>query len=196
MKATFVFGHRNPDTDTVCSSIALANLRNQLGENAIPRVLGDLNAETEFVLNYFKVKKPKYLNDVRLQIRDLEYGKGLYCHQDDGADHSLGSIYHASVLHFHRSLHRLFGDFKTALRIEVHGAEEGHEAHHNPEVLLAGNPVFPEMVIVLVQGIFAVLGMHDEERFPECRVVRVPGVIAPYQVFQHASTSIAFVHFL
>lgn len=83
MKATFVFGHRNPDTDTVCSSIAIANLRNQLGENAIPRVLGDLNAETEFVLNYFKVKKPKYLNDVRLQIRDLEYGKDFYCNEND-----------------------------------------------------------------------------------------------------------------
>ena len=83
MKATFVFGHRNPDTDAVCSAIALANLRSQLGENAIPRVLGDLNAETEFVLNYFKIKKPKYLNDVRLQIRDLEYGKGYFCHEND-----------------------------------------------------------------------------------------------------------------
>ena len=49
MKATFVFGHKNPDTDSVCSSIAVANLRTQLGENAIPRILGDLNAETEFV---------------------------------------------------------------------------------------------------------------------------------------------------
>lgn len=83
MKATFVFGHKKPDTDSVCSAIALANLRNQLGENAIPRILGDLNPETEFVLNYFKVKKPKYLNDVRLQIKDLEYGKGFYCNQNN-----------------------------------------------------------------------------------------------------------------
>ena len=83
MKATFVFGHKNPDTDAVCSSIALANLRTQLGENAIPRILGDLNPETEFVLNHFKIKKPKYLNDVRLQIRDLEYGKGFFCHENE-----------------------------------------------------------------------------------------------------------------
>ena len=83
MKATFVFGHKNPDTDAVCSAIAYANLRTQLGENAIPRILGDLNAETEFVLNHFKIKKPKYLNDVRLQIRDLEYGKGFYCDQHE-----------------------------------------------------------------------------------------------------------------
>lgn len=83
MKATFVFGHKKPDTDSVCSAIALANLRNQLGENAIPRILGDLNPETEFVLDYFKIKKPKYLNDVRLQIKDLEYGKGFYCNQNN-----------------------------------------------------------------------------------------------------------------
>ena len=83
MKATFVFGHKNPDTDSVCSSIAVANLRTQLGENAIPRNLGDLNAETEFVLKSFKQKKPKYLNDVRLQVRDIEYGKGISCNEKD-----------------------------------------------------------------------------------------------------------------
>lgn len=83
MKATFVFGHKNPDTDSVCSSIAVANLRTQLGENAIPRILGDLNAETEFVLKNFKQKKPKYLNDVRLQVRDIEYGKGISCNEKD-----------------------------------------------------------------------------------------------------------------
>ena len=83
MKATFVFGHKNPDTDAVCSAIAYANLRTQLGENAIPRILGDLNAETEFVLNHFNIKKPKYLNDVRLQIRDLDYGKGYSCNEND-----------------------------------------------------------------------------------------------------------------
>jgi len=83
MKATFVFGHKNPDTDSVCSSIAVANLRTQLGENAIPRILGDLNAETEFVLKSFKQKKPKYLNDVRLQVRDIEYGKGISCNEKD-----------------------------------------------------------------------------------------------------------------
>lgn len=83
MKPIFVFGHKNPDTDAVCSAIAIANLRNQLGENASPRILGDLNAETEFVLKHFNVNKPKYLNDVRLQIRDLDYGKGSYCNEND-----------------------------------------------------------------------------------------------------------------
>ena len=82
MKATFVFGHKKPDTDSVCSAIALAHLKSQLGDNAIARILGDLNSETKFVLNYFDIPTPKYLNDVRLQIKDLNYGKGLYCEEN------------------------------------------------------------------------------------------------------------------
>ncbi len=79
MKATFIFGHRKPDTDSVCSAISLAYLKNALGSNTIPRILGDLNNETKFVLNYFHIKEPMYLNDVKLQIKDIDYGKGLYC---------------------------------------------------------------------------------------------------------------------
>ena len=68
-----VFGHKNPDTDSVTSAIALSYLKQQLGENTTPRVLGNINSETEYVLNYFKVKKPEYLNNVKLQIKDLNF---------------------------------------------------------------------------------------------------------------------------
>ena len=40
---TFIFGHRNPDTDSVCASIALSYLLNELGRNTVPKVLGHLN---------------------------------------------------------------------------------------------------------------------------------------------------------
>ncbi len=79
MKDTYVFGHRKPDTDSVCSAISLAYLKNALGTKAIPKVLGDINAETKFVLDYFNVKEPRYLNDVKLQIGDIEYEKDIYC---------------------------------------------------------------------------------------------------------------------
>ena len=46
----YVSGHRNPDTDSICSSIAMANLRKKQGLNAIPCRLGELNKETKFVL--------------------------------------------------------------------------------------------------------------------------------------------------
>lgn len=79
MNTTYIFGHKNPDTDSVCSAIALSYLKNQLGMHTEPRILGHLNNETKFVLDYFKVDTPRYLNDVKLQIRDLDYGKGYMC---------------------------------------------------------------------------------------------------------------------
>ena len=77
MGKIFVFGHQKPDTDSVTSAIVLSYLRNKLGSNTEPRVLGSINNETKFVLDYFKIKEPKYLNDVKLQIKDLNYEKKL-----------------------------------------------------------------------------------------------------------------------
>ncbi|WIF94777.1 putative manganese-dependent inorganic diphosphatase [Caminicella sporogenes] len=71
----FVFGHRNPDTDSVASAIALSYLKNKLGYNTIPCVLGDLNKETEYILDKFEIEKPKLLDNVKTQIKDLDYDK-------------------------------------------------------------------------------------------------------------------------
>jgi len=79
---TFVFGHRNPDTDSVCASIALSYLLNEQGKNTIPKVLGHINAETKFVLDYFKVKCPDYLNDTKVQIKDIKYNKRAIIHEE------------------------------------------------------------------------------------------------------------------
>lgn len=75
---TFIFGHKSPDTDTVCSSIALSYLKNELGGKTVPKVLGNINNETKFVLNYFKVPVPSYLNDVRVRIKILSMIKSIY----------------------------------------------------------------------------------------------------------------------
>ena len=56
MEKMLVFGHINPDTDSVTASITLANLKRKMGLNAEERVLGDINKETKFVLDYFNVK--------------------------------------------------------------------------------------------------------------------------------------------
>ena len=55
---TFIFGHRNPDTDSVCASMALSYLMNETGKNTVAKVLGHLNNESKFVIDYFKVKEP------------------------------------------------------------------------------------------------------------------------------------------
>ena len=78
----YVFGHQKPDTDSVTSAISVAYLKRRLGVNAEARVLGDINKETKFVLDYFKVKEPKYLDSVRLQIKDVDYYKGYQVFED------------------------------------------------------------------------------------------------------------------
>lgn len=77
-KLTYIFGHKNPDTDSVCGAIALSYLKNKLGMNTIPSVLGNLNSETKYALEYFKVKEPFHLNDVKLQIKDVSYHKNCF----------------------------------------------------------------------------------------------------------------------
>lgn len=83
MEKTFVFGHQKPDTDTVTSAIVLSYLKNKLGMDCEPRILGNINNETKFVLNYFKVETPKYLNDVRLQIKDIDYEENCFLNEEN-----------------------------------------------------------------------------------------------------------------
>ena len=59
-----VFGHKNPDTDTICSAIAYAELKNKLGKEVKAARLGEINEETKYALNYFKVEKPELVENV------------------------------------------------------------------------------------------------------------------------------------
>ena len=83
MKKTYIFGHHNPDTDSVCSAISLSYYKNKLGFDTEPRVLDEINKETEYVLKYFKVPEPNYLDNVKLQIKDIEYHKNYYMKKTD-----------------------------------------------------------------------------------------------------------------
>lgn len=72
-KEIIVVGHKSPDTDSICSAIAYANLKNKLtGQQYTPRRAGDLNKETAFALSYFGVEPPAYLADVRTRVSDME----------------------------------------------------------------------------------------------------------------------------
>ena len=70
-----VFGHKNPDTDSICSAISLAHLKNELGVEATPYALGEVRKEAQYALDYFGVKAPKVLEDVKIQVKDLSYDK-------------------------------------------------------------------------------------------------------------------------
>ncbi len=82
MNKTFVIGHKKPDTDSVTAAINLSYLKNKLGHDTVPMVLGEVNNETKFVLDYFKIETPKYLNDVKLQIKDLKYNKSNFIYKN------------------------------------------------------------------------------------------------------------------
>lgn len=70
----FVLGHKNPDTDSICSAICYANLKSKLNENVeyIAVRAGHLNEESQYVMERFGVQPPVYIKDVRTQVRDIE----------------------------------------------------------------------------------------------------------------------------
>ena len=72
----YVSGHRNPDTDSICSAIAYSYLLNATNKyNAIPVRLGEINRETEYVLKRFGVEHPVLLKTVKQKVEDLNYDK-------------------------------------------------------------------------------------------------------------------------
>jgi manganese-dependent inorganic pyrophosphatase len=72
---TYVVGHKNPDTDSICAAISFARLKNRMGmENVIACRAGKVNRETEFVLNTFGVKAPEFLEDLHLRVKDMLNG--------------------------------------------------------------------------------------------------------------------------
>ncbi|WP_312654551.1 putative manganese-dependent inorganic diphosphatase [Proteiniclasticum sp.] len=77
MKDTvYITGHRNPDSDSICAALAYAEYKNKTGnEKYIPVRLGEINRETYFILAYFGVDAPQYIENVRLQVSDLNIDK-------------------------------------------------------------------------------------------------------------------------
>ncbi len=71
-----IIGHKNPDTDSICSAIAYANLKNQISEDEyVPRSAGLINEETHYVLDRFGVETPKLLSNVYLKVRDVDVNR-------------------------------------------------------------------------------------------------------------------------
>ena len=80
-KNVYVIGHKNPDTDSICSAISYDYLKNELNDRDggefqyIPTRAGHVNEETQFVLKEFGVKSPAYVTDIRPQVTDIEIRK-------------------------------------------------------------------------------------------------------------------------
>lgn len=69
----YVTGHKNPDSDSICAAISYAELKNKTGNiPAIPVRLGNVSRETQFILDYFNVEAPEFLETVKLKVEDLK----------------------------------------------------------------------------------------------------------------------------
>lgn len=79
-KPIYVIGHRNPDTDSICSAIAYAQLKNALGEQAVPVRAGKINAETKYVLDFFGIQPPQLLLDLYPRAKDVMHEKLVTIH--------------------------------------------------------------------------------------------------------------------
>lgn len=105
MEEVYIFGHKNPDTDTICSSIALEYIRKKMNENVKAYRLGDINKETEFALNYFKVELPDYLEKIEKGQKVILVDHNEFAQSVDGIEDATVQMV---IDH-----HRVFG-FQTA----------------------------------------------------------------------------------
>lgn len=74
-RKVYIIGHKNPDTDSICSAIAYAELKNKIGDEHrifLPKRAGQINSETQFVLNYFQMEAPGYIENVGTRVRDMD----------------------------------------------------------------------------------------------------------------------------
>ena len=70
----YVTGHKNPDSDSICAAYAYTEFKNKIGETrAVACRLGNVNQETQFILDYFDAEAPKFLNTVKLKVEDLQF---------------------------------------------------------------------------------------------------------------------------
>ncbi|MBD0383016.1 manganese-dependent inorganic pyrophosphatase [Paenibacillus sedimenti] len=71
MEKTLIFGHKNPDTDSICSALAYASLKTKLGQNVEPVRLGSVNGETQYALDTFKVAAPRQVETVANEAKNV-----------------------------------------------------------------------------------------------------------------------------
>jgi len=96
-KPIYVIGHRNPDTDSICSAIGYSHLKQAMGVNAVPARCGKINNETKYALEYFKVDQPLLLTDLYPRVKDVALECKTVVRQHDTLRH-LGEVMRKSEL--------------------------------------------------------------------------------------------------
>ena len=76
-RKVYIIGHKNPDTDSICSAIAYADIKNRTDKSRVyaARRAGSINGETDYVLKRFGVEEPPFVPDVGTQVQDMDIHK-------------------------------------------------------------------------------------------------------------------------
>ena len=82
-KPIYTIGHRNPDTDSICSAIGYAHLKQAMGENVVPARAGKVNAETKYALEHFRVEQPLLITDLYPRVKDITLDCKIVVRQHD-----------------------------------------------------------------------------------------------------------------
>ena len=90
-KEIVIFGHKNPDTDSICSSIVMADLENKLGNHCVATRIGKVNKETQYILDYLKMEAPKMIDKV-------EDGQEVILVDHNEATQSIDNIENAKIV--------------------------------------------------------------------------------------------------
>ena len=90
-KPIYTIGHRNPDTDSICSAIGYAHLKQALGVNAIAARAGQINAETKYALEHFRTEAPLLITDLYPRVKDVTLDCKIVVKATDSLRH-LGSV--------------------------------------------------------------------------------------------------------
>ena len=89
----YVIGHKHPDTDSICSALALAELKQKLGFNAVAGRLGHVNPETKFILEKLNVEPPHYLTTAKSTLEEIDIDKAVIVHKKRNNSYRMGFMF-------------------------------------------------------------------------------------------------------
>ena len=147
MSKVLVFGHKNPDTDTICSAIVMADMQNKMGVEAEATRLGEINKETKYALDYFKAELPRMIDKV-------EEGQEVILVDHNEFQQSVDGIENAkitTVVDHHR-----IANFTTAEPLFYHAEPLGCTATILYRVSKMNNmPIEPQMAGLMLSAIIS-----------------------------------------
>lgn len=150
----YVFGHQNPDTDSLCSAIAYANLKKELGHTHVfPARLGSINKETQFVLDTFHVDLPVLIKDVKPQVSDLILTDFSMANEKDSVSKTMDQI----INHPGRSLPVISDDGKLIGMVSVSDIIPSYTDAFSKSILRDNETPFDNIIELLDSQIYGSL---------------------------------------